>query len=40
MNPNVTMLGNEKCSRYKPGVAQRVGTGIALLYHDRGTRRG
>jgi len=23
-----------------PGVAQRVGRGIALLYHDRGTRRG
>jgi len=23
-----------------PGVAQRVGTGIALLFHDRGTRRG
>ena len=29
-----------KCSRYSPGVAQRVGTGIALLFHDRGTRRG
>jgi len=27
-------------SRYKPGVAQRVGRGIALLFHDRGTRRG
>jgi len=24
---------------YRPGVAQRVGTGIALLFHDRGTRR-
>ena len=23
-----------------PGVALRVGTGIALLFHDRGTRRG
>ena len=23
-----------------PGVAQRVGTGIALLLHDLGTRRG
>jgi len=22
------------------GVAQRVGGGIALLFHDRGTRRG
>jgi len=29
-----------KWSRYTPGVAQRVGRGIALLFHDRGTRRG
>jgi len=29
-----------KCSRYRPGVAQRVGRGIALFFHDRGTRRG
>ena len=29
-----------QCSRYRPGVAQRVGRGIALLFHDRGTRRG
>jgi len=29
-----------KCSRYRPEVAQRVGRGIALLFHDRGTRRG
>ena len=29
-----------KWSRYWPGVAQRVGRGIALLFHDRGTRRG
>ena len=28
------------CSRYRPGVAQRVGRGIALLFHYRGTRRG
>ena len=28
-----------KWSRYKPGVAWRVGRGIALLFHDRGTRR-
>jgi len=28
-----------KCSRYRPGVAQRVGRGTALLLHDRGTRR-
>ena len=27
-------------SRYRPGVAQRVGRGIALLFHDRCTRRG
>jgi len=29
-----------KWYRYRPGVAQRVGRGIALLFHDRGTRRG
>ena len=29
-----------KWSRYRPGVAQRVGRGIALLFHDRGTGRG
>ena len=29
-----------KFSRYRPGVAQRVGRSIALLFHDRGTRRG
>ena len=28
-----------KWSRYRSGVAQRVGRGIALLFHDRGTRR-
>jgi len=28
-----------KWSRCRPGVAQRVGRGIALLFHDRGTRR-
>ena len=28
------------CSRYRPGVAQRVGTGVALFFHDHGTRRG
>ena len=27
-------------SRYRPGVAQRVGRSIALLFHDRFTRRG
>ena len=29
-----------KWPRYRPGVAQSVGRGIALLFHDRGTRRG
>ena len=29
-----------KWSRYSPGVAQRVGRDIALLFHDRGSRRG
>ena len=29
-----------KWSRYRPGVAQRVGKCIALLFHDRGSRRG
>ena len=29
-----------KWSHYRPGVAQRVGRVIALLFHDRGTRRG
>ena len=29
-----------KWSRYRPGVAQRVGRGIALLSHDRGNIRG
>ena len=28
-----------KWSRYKPSVAQGVGRGIALLFHDRSTRR-
>ena len=30
----------EKCSCYRAGVTQRVGRGIALLFHDSGTRRG
>ena len=29
-----------KWSRYRPSVVQRVGRGIALLFHDCGTRRG
>ena len=28
-----------KWSRYRPGLSQRVGRVIALLFHDRGTRR-
>ena len=40
-----TVLANSigkklKSSRYRPGVAQRVGRGIALLFHDHGTPRG
>ena len=27
-------------SRYRPGLAQRVGRSVALLFHDRGTRKG
>jgi len=29
-----------KCSRYRSGVAQRVGKVTPLLFHDHGTRRG
>jgi len=29
-----------KWSRYRPNVAHRVGRGIALLFHDHGSRRG
>jgi len=29
-----------KWFHYRSGVAQRVGRGIALLFHDRGSRRG
>jgi len=29
-----------KWSGYRPGVAQRMGRGIVLLFHDHGTRRG
>jgi len=41
-NVRISMLlkVNVKWSRYIPGVVQRVGRGIALLFHDRGTRRG
>ena len=34
------LLWKVKWSRYRPGVAQRVRRGIALLFHDRSTRRG
>jgi len=34
------MNSKVKWSRYRPGVAQRVGRGIALLFHYRYTRRG
>ena len=42
---NKNFLSNFCCKklkwfRYRPGVAQRVGRVIALLFHDRGTRRG
>ena len=36
----ITVKVKVKWSRYRPGVAQRVGRVIALLFHDRGTRRG
>ena len=39
-NPPNNVKVKVKCSRYRPGVAQRVGRCIALLFHDRGTRRG
>ena len=35
-----TLYTKKKWSHYRPGVAQRVGRGIALLFHDRGSRRG
>jgi len=38
--PGTHFKVNVKCSRHRSGVAQRVGRGIALLFHDRGTRRG
>ena len=37
---NIVKKVTVKCSRYRPSVAQRVGRNIALLFHDRGTRRG
>jgi hypothetical protein len=37
---NIWTYEKVKWSRYMPGVAQRVGRVIALLFHDRGTKRG
>ena len=36
---NNTKKVNVKFPRYRPGVAQRVGSGIALLFYDCGIRR-
>ena len=36
----ISLIQKVKWSRYRPGVAQKVGRGIALLFHYRGTRRG
>ena len=40
MDPLITVKVKVKCARYRPGVAQRLGRGIALFFHDHGTRRG
>jgi len=37
---NIYIYVKVRWSRYRPGLAQRVGRGIVLLFHDRGTRRG
>ena len=37
---NLLLYVKVKWSCYRPGVAQRVGRGIALLFHNCGTRRG
>ena len=37
--PSINIKVKVKWSRYRPGVAQRVGRGLALLFHDRDTRR-
>ena len=34
------LLGNNGKGKVNPLQAQRVGRGIALFFHDRGTRRG
>jgi hypothetical protein len=40
LTQSLTEMSKVKRSRYRPGVTQSVGRGIALLFHDRGTRRG
>jgi hypothetical protein len=35
----VLIVSEVKWPRYRPGMAQTVGRGIALLFHDHGTRR-
>jgi len=40
LGPMIWTILKVKWFRYRPGVAHRVGRGIALLFHDRGTRRG
>jgi len=40
MVPSIRLSLKVKWSRYRPGVSQRVGRVIALLFHDRRTRRG
>ena len=37
---NTIIIKKVKWYRYRPGLAQKVGTGIALLFHDRGTTTG
>ena len=39
-DPGLDLHIKVKCSGYRPGVAQRVGRGIALFFYDRGTRKG
>jgi len=42
ISDTLTQINKKKVnwSHYRPGVAQRVGRGIALLFHDCGTGRG
>ena len=40
LSPSSKQVGQGKVIPLHPGVAQRVGRGIALLFHHRGTRRG